>query len=175
AGTAENLNPINYLEHYKSDIKTARALASLYVNYEIIEGLNLKSSINIDWRDRTHDTFLPSFVGRFRNPPPQDAVGAHSGSTITNWLNENTLSYNRTFKQDHRVTLLLGYTIQKEVINTESMNGTGFPGDDVTTLNAASIVTGSTGIAEWSMLSYLSRINYAFRDRYLLTATLRRD
>src|SRR5690606_10960434 len=86
-----------------------------------------------------------------------------------------TLSYNRTFNQDHRVTLLLGYTIQKEVINTESMNGTGFPGDDVTTLNAASIVTGSTGIAEWSMLSYLSRINYAFRDRYLLTATLRRD
>src|SRR5690606_37655640 len=77
AGTAENLNPINYLMNYESNIVTARALANLFVNYEIIKGMRLRSSINIDWRNRQHETFLPSYVGLFRNPPPQDATGAH--------------------------------------------------------------------------------------------------
>lgn len=175
AGTADNLNPINYLENYEHTIGTVRTLANLFVNYEIIPGLALRSSINIDWRNRQIDNFLPSYVGRFRNPPPQDATGVSNSNTILNWLNENTLTYDKTFNEDHRVSFLLGYTAQKEVVKTKNLSGTGFPNDDISTLNAATIINGSTGIAEWSLLSYLARVNYAYKDKYLLTATVRRD
>src|SRR5690625_5836495 len=50
-----------------------------------------------------------------------------------------------------------------------------FPDDQVKTVNGGQITGGDQLIEEWSLVSYLARANYVFRDRYLLTATIRSD
>ena len=55
------------------------------------------------------------------------------------------------------------------------MGADGFPNDNVHTLNAGTVYGGSQTKSEWSLLSYLGRVNYDFKKKYLITATLRAD
>jgi TonB-linked SusC/RagA family outer membrane protein len=102
-------------------------------------------------------------------------TGSSSTFESKNWLSEFTLNYNRTFNR-HKVQGLLGYTVQKEYIDNNTINGTNFPNDIIRTINAAGLITSATSTKEeWALLSYLARLNYSYDGKYLLTAALRRD
>src|SRR5690606_41575360 len=65
---------------------------------------------------------------------------------------------------------------QKSTWFKSLLYGTDFPSDtNVTTLNAANIISGSNNIQQWSIASFFGRVTYDFRSKYLLTATIRRD
>jgi hypothetical protein len=85
------------------------------------------------------------------------------------------LTYNFTFRDAHKFNILLGYTSQKNRTDASQVDGTGFPNDAVQTINAATITSGTSSASEWSLLSYLGRLNYNFSDRYFVSASLRRD
>ena len=74
------------------------------------------------------------------------------------------------------VTLYLGPQNQKEYIDNNAINGTNFPNDIIRTMNAAGLITSATSTKEeWSLLSYLARVNYSYDDKYLVTAAFRQD
>ena len=92
------------------------------------------------------------------------------------WLWDNFFTYDTHVKEKHHLTLLAGSSAQNN--RYDYMNGSiqNFAGNNTQQLNngtAQPTVGGSA--SEWSLLSFIGRANYAFNNKYLVTATLRRD
>lgn len=166
-------NPIIVLKEQVNDRRTLRTLASTYLNYEIFDGVQLRTSANVDWADTDVQTFRPSTI--WGASGPSIPSGGYNTGTYLSLLNENTITIDRDLNESNRLQLLGGFTVQRESDTGANFNGQRFPDDDIQTLNAAETITGSTSESEWSMASVIGRLNYTLLDRYALTATLRAD
>ena len=98
-----------------------------------------------------------------------------SSAQSFNWLWENTLNYQLAIGEDHRINAIAGYTVQKQDDERSRVVAQNFPDDQVKTVNGGQITGGDQTIQEWSLVSYLARVNYVLADRYLLTGTIRAD
>jgi len=174
-GTFPYPNPLMALREVDDQSQGIRLMSSAYAEYEILKGLTVRSTINADWQQGTRDFFHPSTVGYLFQFPPTIPSATYFTSSNLNLLNENTLTYQINFEGGHALTGLLGYNIQHEATKSANFNGNDFPDDDVKTFNAAARITGRTSAEEWALISYLARFNYSFKDKYLITATVRRD
>lgn len=166
-------NPIVVLNEQVNDRRTLRALASTYINYEILDGVQLRTTGNVDWADNDVETFSPSTI--WGASGPSIPSGGFNTGTYLSLLNENTVTIDREINDANRVQLLGGFTVQQETNTGANFNGQRFPDDDIRTLNAAETITGNTSESQWSMASVLGRMNYTLLDRYALTATIRTD
>ncbi|MEA5140541.1 SusC/RagA family TonB-linked outer membrane protein [Arcicella rigui] len=176
AGFFNNANPVNMLVNTTNYGNNIRTLANTYLGIEILPNLKFLTTFNTDLLIDTQDKFTPSTVGGFRNPPPTLATGSNYSARTFNWLSENTLTYSQSIK-DHRFTALVGYSAQKEIFKSTTVNGNGYADDVIQTINSA-IATGvsaSAGGGKAALLSYLARVTYAYKDKYLFNATVRRD
>lgn len=169
-----NANPLSVLMNSKNVQTSMRLLGNTYIDFTLAKGLHFKSTFNVDWTGTKGDLFTPSYVGSFRNPPPQLATGSTGSTTLFNWLNENTLTYDKSWN-NHHLNVLAGYTIQRERYENTTTRGSQYPDDVVQTINAATILTASADVREWRLISFLGRVNYSFKDKYLLSAAVRRD
>lgn len=169
-------NPLFILRETTQLQRQFQSLGLAFMEWDIIPDLKLRSSVNTIWSTSRFSQYIPSTVGGANRPPtPGTGSSANSNSQSFNWLIENTLTYKREFG-NHRIEALAGYTTQKNTTNGLSLNAGPYPNDLVQTINAApTINTWGQSVNEWSIISYLGRLNYGFKDKYLLTATLRSD
>lgn len=169
-------NPLFVLRETTQTQRQFQNLGIAFIEWDITPDLKARSSINTIWSMSKFFQYTPSTVGAPNRPPtPGTGRSANSRGESFDWLIENTVTYNKTFG-DHRVTALAGYTTQKNSGNSISVNADPYANDLIQTINAAqAIKSWNQDFSEWSMISYLGRINYAFKDRYLLTGTLRSD
>lgn len=175
AGLFPNPNWLRVVQEVKNRKKATRLLSNAYVEIEVLDGLKFKSSANVDLSNSQLLYFKPSTAGGIFAPPPQKTQAAITTTSYYSWLTENMLTYTKTFNEDHHLDVLLGYTAQKYRYDYSKLNGTDFPDDAVTTLSAAATTTGTSDIQEWSLLSWVSRINYNYKDKYLISLAMRSD
>lgn len=172
-------NPLNTLEFAGTKAKYFRGLAAAFAEYEIITGLKARYSFNIDYSNSNAFSFRPSFViGETGNPNPNPSIPNSSSSTSNsfNWLSELTLNYDKSFGLDHRINAFVGYTAQKERNEGYNFNATNYPDNLIQTINASALLNGPGAFIEkWALLSYMARVNYTYKGKYLLTATIRTD
>ncbi len=151
---------------------TNRMLGNTYVEYEILKGLTFKSSLGLDFiafRDRT---FFPTTTN---SGAGTNGSGTEVYTQEINWLSESTLNYSKSFGK-HSINALLGATYQESVYESILANATVFPGNSIRRLSAGAVKNdASSSGTSWGIISYLSRLNYAFAGKYLLSATLRYD
>ncbi len=176
AGLFNNANPVNMLVNTKNKTDNIRVLANTYLGWELLPNLKFLTTFNADFIVDLNDRFVPTTVGGFRNPPPTLATGSNYSARTYNWLSENTLTYSKDIN-NHRVTALVGYAVQKEVFTSTQVNGSGYADDYVKTINAALAtgVTASAGSGKGALLSYFGRVTYGFKGKYLINASVRRD
>src|SRR5690606_36930402 len=91
-----------------------------------------------------------------------------------NWVWENKLSYTKSFK-DHNLNAILVYSAQKETTKNNRVEATDFPNDMIHTIAGGKVVNGTSGIQEWALNSYLSRVQYNYKSKYMLTGAVRAD
>lgn len=152
-----------------------RFLGMVYGEIEIIEGLNYRVNLSFDRTDWRDTYFFPQFyVGdRYQNSIAylDDTRGDHY-----TMLMEHTINFSREFG-NHRVGALAGYTSQYSHWQQISGHAEGYEEPYFRVIDAGpndtKAVSGS--MSEGSLVSWLGRINYAYDDRYLLTANFRRD
>ncbi|WP_255502205.1 TonB-dependent receptor [Algoriphagus sp. AK58] len=174
-GLSEVDNPVKIAREYFHQQGTLRLLGTAFAEYSILDNLKFKTLVGGDIRNFREDIFSNSLINPNSVNPTKPAVGTNATSQTRNWLAEFTLSYAKSFGK-HNVDAVLGYTAQNELLDVNRMTGTNFPNDNIKTINAAGLITSAFNTKEeWSLLSYLARVNYNFDDRYLLTATFRRD
>lgn len=171
------MNPLYVLRETVQKQDDFQNLGIAFIEWEIIQGLKAKSSLNTNFASTKYNQYIPSTVGG-ANKPPTAGTGKSTNNrgTSFNWLIENTLTYEKTFAKKHRINAMLGYTAQRSKTDNISLNADPYANDLIQTINAAQAIKswGQT-IDEWSMVSYLGRINYSYEDKYLLTATFRSD
>ncbi len=168
-------NPLLAIDEIKDDRESLRAIGSVFATIEPVDWLTYESTFNVDWQDTEIQTFHPSTVGFENQGPPVTPSGNFTRDKSLNWESQNTLSYDLTVGEDHSIDGVFGVTAQRDQGSWGGFTGDEFPGNEIQTLNAAPEISGSTSIEEWSLLSLLSRLNYSYQNKYLLTATVRRD
>ncbi|WP_370476319.1 SusC/RagA family TonB-linked outer membrane protein [Tamlana flava] len=169
AWAGSRVSPLAEATFNQRQIKRFRNLATVFVEYEFLEGLKYRGTINSDLQMNTTTRFTPAWITRNRT-----ASGSKSGDTRTSFVTEHTLNYMKSL-DNHNFNLLAGYSYNEFNFDDYSISGTGFPSDDVGTLNVASTTSGSTTKSKNTLLSYFGRLQYNFKEKYFFQATLRRD
>jgi len=154
--------------------KNFQLLSNAFLEYEITEGLTAKTTANVQVSNRNIFQFNPSTIGVLFIPPPQIPNGSDDNRRFINWVNENTLMYQKEIGQ-HNFDALIGFTSQRSRTDGNLITGTNYPDDKVQTVNAAGQTLVSSTVEEWSLASYLARVNYSYAGKYLFTASIRRD
>jgi len=170
-----DLSPFWRLNNREMSRRDYRIPVSAYIDISLLEGLSFRStqSFNLHFGDET----LWDSRGRdaFGNP--------NRGVFITrqrvDFLTENIFTFDRTINNVHAINIIGGVTYQRVNFQHSRMEGENFPSDNIRTLNHATDIvrTGTwTRIEPAAILaSYLARGTYAFRDRYLASASIRTD
>jgi TonB-dependent starch-binding outer membrane protein SusC len=152
-------------------------LGNAYLDVEIIPGLHAKTTINGDILAQDYNAYYGTQFGEFGLVPPRppaSSTAINNSNNTYSWLNENTLDWNAKFG-NHSLDVLAGYTAQKWYESIRSITGTGFATDATPWISAASTTTGTSNSSSWTLVSALARVNYDFKKRYYLSATIRND
>jgi TonB-linked SusC/RagA family outer membrane protein len=165
-------NPVALANEIQSKGRLGRFLGNMSAEYALTDDLKLNVMLGGNFNTNKATKFTPQLPVFFNTP----AVGADSTSMVVNWLTETTMTYNKAFG-DHSLSALAGYTTQKERFESNFLTSNNYPNNLVPTLGAVSgiITNGSSAIAEWSLISYLSRVNYNYKGKYYVTASFRTD
>jgi TonB-linked SusC/RagA family outer membrane protein len=170
-------NPIATLEKEVNRTKTYRLLGNVYGEYTFFDGLVAKVSFGTDIINNKQNRYIPSdiYQGANSNPTGKAYVGTRFAST---WLNENTLSYSKTFSNKHSFNVVVGYTQQAFETESATAGSQAFISDQLeyNDLGSGSVYTQpESGSSAWALNSYLGRINYSIDQKYIFTVSGRAD
>ena len=171
-------NWVRAAEELVNETKTTKLLGNAYVQYQPIKGLTLRSTINIEMESTKFFFFNPSTATSAINVPiPTTAVSIRQATQNFSWLNENYATYNKSLG-NHNFELLAGFTQQRYRQEFSRVQADTYADDRLPTIQGAlNVNRGGTvnGINEWSLASYISRLTYNFKGKYLFTASVRAD
>ena len=172
-------NWIRSADELINETTTTNLLSNAFIEIEPVKGLKFKSSMNGEILRTKFFFFNPSNATSAINVPiPTTAVSIRQNVENLSWLNENTLTYSKTLWDDHKFELLGGYTNQYFRQESTQVQADTYADDRLPTIQGAiNINRGATvsGVQEWSLTSYLARLNYNFKGKYLFNAAIRSD
>lgn len=155
--------------------KSYRIFNSLYGEVQIIDGLKYRFNFGPDFNINRRGRFQNSQTNSRRGAP---AAGSAENEFTFNYTIENILTYTKQFNQAHNLNVTLLQSYQKNNYENSGISVNGIPAgsQQFYSLGSASQVNGvGTRLEEWALLSYMARVNYDFKEKYLLTATIRAD
>lgn len=168
-------NPVGLALLKENRNERVSARSNIYLDFIFDKKLNFKTEFSSDLGMNNDYRFTPSFqFGAIVNNN-RESVRAKSYSKYWAW--RNILSYNNTFDQVHNVNAMLGYEMQKSAWEYLSGYRDGFITNNAKDLNAGSSERASNSGSSGgnSLISGFGRLFYSYDERYLITATLRRD
>jgi TonB-dependent starch-binding outer membrane protein SusC len=167
-------NPIGLAELTQNDLTKRRLLAGLNLGFNIVDGLQFRTSFNTDIGFSNSTYFLPTYQFGYQENTLAVLNNSHNLNTYWNW--NQLLQYNKTFGK-HSITVMGTHESQESTWKNLYAERKGFSTNEVIDLNAGdeSLDANSGGQGDWAMESYLGRINYNFGDRYILQAAFRAD
>ncbi|MBN2348098.1 MAG: TonB-dependent receptor [Bacteroidales bacterium] len=176
--TTTNLkNPLSMVELENPHDTWNRIVGNVYADITLFPDLIFRSNLGTDVSYGEGGNFKPEYYISANDNMPNNFL-EHNYERYTMWLLENTLTYKNTIALKHDVTMLIGMTAQESDYDYLGGSKTDLPNEspnlwylDAATQNPT---IGGTGW-EWSILSYLGRINYVYNNKYLLTFNIRRD
>lgn len=169
------INPIALANLITNKNMKRQLLGGLNVGITLTKGLTLRSSFNGSIGSGLSTYYTPTYnIDQWH----YNSVASLTTGTYSSWYwNWNELmEYDRQFGK-HNVNLMVSHEAQESQYQALSAGRTGFLTNDIFDVNAGDPLTATNGggTYPWSMESYLGRANYNFDNRYLLTATFRRD
>ncbi|HSU27735.1 MAG TPA: SusC/RagA family TonB-linked outer membrane protein, partial [Chitinophagaceae bacterium] len=180
---AAQVSPLTLLT--KSDAILARnrrirTFNSLYGEFNILTGLKYRLNIGLDYRNDQGAGYNGPLTWTNTATTFAQANANVNNAEAYTWTIENILTYDLVVQQKHRFNFTGLFSSQKDHNTISSFNGLGFPADyvqnsNLTLANSVTAVPGQNTFSERGLVSYMGRLNYAYDNRYLLTATIRRD
>jgi TonB-linked SusC/RagA family outer membrane protein len=178
------------LENNIGTTKRYRTLGTIFGEVQIIKGLNFRTSVNLDNTDNIATTYVPyitvgaqsarTFTGS--NNILANTSGSYTSYRRQTFVNENTLTYTRELAKIHSsLNILAGYSYNLDRLDRTAINSSGgYTNAVIQTISAASAIifnsgAGSNGSTKNVLISYFGRVQFGYNDKYLLSASLRRD
>ena len=171
----QRVNPLSDVANFLQDSTRTRAFATLFAEYRPARGLSLRTNFGPDL----------SFVrgGRFRGSETFDRQGGTADARIDEnrtfaYTLDNILNYRRDVGRADKVDATFLYGVQRQRSDEHNTQVSGLPYEHQRTYNVGSagrIESVASSLSEWTLQSYMARVNYDLRGRYLFTLTGRAD
>lgn len=174
----EVLNPVAMARLQSNVTDRMSITGKVYAELELMKGLSYKLSLGGDYYGAHNDKYRQSSLplkGKDYYDSPSNPVGYSSSSFFFNWLVENQLTYTTTINKKHNITAILVQSAQKETKKTDNVTATDYPNDYIQTVNGGTVTKGGSDKTQWSIASYLARVQYNYEGRYMLSAAIRTD
>jgi len=167
-------NPIGKAKVTDKTTKGYNILGSIYSEIELLNDLKFKTTLGLQanfWDDRT---WAPKYNWE---PSPQELSYLFQQlNKSINWNWDNTLTYSQIINDIHQVTIMGGTSAQENRYEFISGSVKEFASELTQQMsNGISQMNVDGNANEWALLSFMGRVNYGYDDKYLITATIRRD
>lgn len=171
-------NPFVETQASRSNKLSRTFLANAGIEFDFLKNFTFRTAGSYNWSNSKSTSFSDANSRAFLTDPVNTGInGSIANAESFRYQITNTLTYNKTFGEKHKITALIGQEAVYQESEGNSMRLIKFPIfnyglDDITnaTVSDKDVSHSSTSIS-----SYFGRVNYNYDDRYLLTATLRRD
>lgn len=167
-------NPIGTANVEKNETKGYNLLGNIYGEIKILGKIYLKSLVGLDYKDWNSTSFSPKYD--WKPIPVPYSTRSESWNKALTYLWDNTVTYMDTFAEKHNLNVMLGSSAQNNVYRYMNGSKEDFLSDNYNQLDNGLLnpLVGG-GESEWALLSFFGRVNYNYDNKYLLTATVRRD
>lgn len=171
-------NPIAVNDLRKRNNTYSKIVGNGYVDFEVTKWLNYKFNAGLEASFDYLNVVRKPGVWQYRQSPESSFIDDYR-QTFINTLLEHTLNFNKSFGK-HNINGVVGFT-QQEISNrgtgANRLDISSYDGNYLTTIGSATgIQTNSGGVSNlYRLQGILSRVNYNYEDKYLLTASYRRD
>jgi len=191
--TNEIINPIAQMANTFDTSQTKKISPNFGIDYSFFNNFKISSKFRMNYAEVDGRKLTPSFFyGGSKNFNADTSTYTENNDKYIDYTVDNFITYDKTFNNDHNLKLLLGYSLYK---NTGEFNGkTGEnvafdDGRDVTSFDGASFSNAEKTRPRFTdeeieleqnkfderLLSYFTRIQYNFKEKYLFSALIRRD
>lgn len=174
----QDSNPVRVIDQERFKKRHGnKFVGNFYLNVDILKGLSFRSTFSGDYTFTQNSDYLPEY-----NVSQQEKNDLSELSefrqTAFNWVWSNVATYNFNLPRAHRLTAMLGVEASKDNYNSITAKAYDVSENaDMRYISAAKSndynADSDQGIS--TLFSQFARVNYSFKDRYLLTATLRHD
>ena len=166
-------NPLSSTDGLEREFNSRRFLGNIYIEAKFLKHFNYKFNYGIDHNNGVFRSFLDPFRTGFGRALEGQSI--FNTNSTEYYIIDNTISFKKVFKK-HKVEALAGMVIQRNRFENSAIETRNFASEVVTTPNAGSLpITSSATISENANTAFISRLNYSFDDKYLITANLRVD
>ena len=169
------VNPLYFMYLYDRDNNTERMTASFNAIWKILPQLTFTPQISVYNTGTTERNFTPAFW----NGPTTYNTQRTATASLDKWRQyqiEGVFNYTETFLSDHNIGAMAGFSYYNRGRYRFNATGRGASSDLIPTLNASAepTVVNST-VSDHLMMGYFGRINYNYKQRYLLSLNARFD
>ncbi|MFY0256373.1 TonB-dependent receptor [Chitinophaga sp. 30R24] len=171
----QRVNPLMDIQNYVNQTYKTRIFSSLYGEWDITKDLNYRLNVGPEVESDRNGMFAGSLTTTNQGGSASASV---SNIEMTSVTIENILKYTHTFAQYHHLNVTLLQSSQQQTINSASTSANQLPYESQLYHNISSagqVTAVSSDYRRSLLLSYMGRINYDYKGRYLLTLTARED
>lgn len=166
-------NPLLSIGNASYVTNVYHTLGNVYGDLKIARGLSFRTEFGVDQINQNENSYYNSLT--FRNTGTANGSGANDYTQVLNYTTNSYFTYKNTFGDNHIVDFTGGMSYQVSQTDFNSATGTQFPSDAYKTISSAATTTGSSGSTSYSFVGYFLRGNYAFKNKYLVSASIRED
>lgn len=146
-----------------------------FAEYALFKDLTFRTSFGATVNTGRTGTYTPTTLSDGRNVGGSGSIDAWRSSMF---LNENYLTYTKTFADVHKLSAMAGYSFQSTANESWGANAQNFLSDSFSFWNlggSSNWISPTSSLTKWQLSSFYGRLNYAFNEKYLLTVNARYD
>lgn len=167
---AMDSNPVADARRNTNSLENTQTLASIFAQYRPVGWITLRSEFGTEWTGGT------AFTRRVKRPSGFGNDAVESSSAGKKFVLNNTINMLHAGADGHYINALFGQSFERSTETSRALGGYGFFSDDINNITAAaSRYISRTMKQQWALLSYFSRVNYEYDNRYLAGITYRID
>lgn len=167
-------NPLLSVDGSSYKTLVNRTLGNFYGLINFTKSLSFRSELGVDQLNQTEEAYYGTVTARNTGVP--NGSGFYSSDQLLNVNTNNYFQFTKIFKENHSLDVVGGMSFQKTTSASSLADGEVFPSDSYKKLSsAASKVDATSGGSSNTLLSYFLRVNYKFRDKYLIALSDRYD
>lgn len=180
---SDSVSPLDLLLNTSKNRKSYRLLGNVYLKLDIIKGLDFKTTFSPTYSSYREGNFAgyenPNSPGKtYAGGDLDTSTASAKNYTSLGWIWDNMINYNVTIAEDHSINAMGLISAEKSQSETYEIASTHpLANSDWYNLGSGEINGTNTksSFGQSSMLSYALRLNYGYKSRYLITATMRWD
>lgn len=181
----EVINPVAQISNTYNNSQVDKITGTAGLAYDFFNHFSAEARYQFNYSEVREDSFFPSVFygsGKVFNVNPERNVVNERTNFFRDYTFDAFLSYTNTFNESHNITALLGTSVFRSTGDFYGFTGYNIPGntnENASIGNASDVVDNyinvSNRIFDSRLLSYFARLQYNYKQKYLLSAVIRRD